>query len=166
MSILDIILLVIVAFYVFVGFRSGFIFRIGSLFGNILGIILAGRFYELFAQKYLQQIPIGQFLAFGIVQIGTSLIVGLIFRIISKIFNLLAIIPGLKLINKTGGAVVGLIEVMLILSVLAFVAQTLGRYSPTMTQVLDNSLFVPYIARFGSLFRGLLPSVLSQSSPV
>ena len=162
MSFLDIALVIIIVAAVLQGFRSGFIFKIGSLAGNILGLYLAGKFYDVLSRRYLSSLPVGQLVVFGVIQFATAFVLGLAFRVLSKIFNLIAIIPGLKLINKTGGAVVGFVEVILVLGVLIFVADKLSGVSPFLTDALTQSRFVPILRTLGSYFAGMLPASLLE----
>lgn len=160
MNTLDWIIIIGTCLFVISGFRSGFIVKFGSLCGGILGIYLAGAIYEHVSQKYLSSVPFAQFILFPIIVCVSSFIIGLMFRIISKIFNLIAIIPGLKLINRTGGALLGLAEIVLILSVFLYIAKQFGALLPDINTYINGSTLTPYLVKYGSMLVVFLPESL------
>lgn len=110
----DIILGISLFGFVWGGLWTGLIQSIGGLIGLFLGQLLASRFYEGFA-GVVQPLfggnevaaKIGAFLLLFLL---ITRLVGLAFFMIEKMFNLVAIFPGIKSINRIGGALFGFLE--------------------------------------------------------
>ena len=103
MTLIDIIILVVLAGFIWKGVRLGLIEVIGGIIGLFVGVYLAGLYYEeagdmlqglLFDSEILATI-LGFLLVFILVNRG----IALIFWLVDKIFNIIAIIPGLKSLN-------------------------------------------------------------------
>lgn len=136
------------------GFWGGFIYKIGSIIGGVIGIGLAIRFYDFFHGGPFVQI--GTFLAITIVSME---VVGFFFRLLDHLFHLFAIIPGLKLLNRIGGGLIGFLQGAIFLSLIFwFVNLKSIALPPQLLQSIDHSLFVPWLLSFGNLFIQLFPS--------
>lgn len=153
------------ALFVIFGFGLGFIRLIGSFFGIIIGIWLAGRYYEGVASWFVTYIQMSENLsrvaAFIIIFLIISKIISLIFKLLDRIFKILSIIPFTKAINRLAGAVLGAIEGLLILALLIFL---FSRYaiSPQIDELLKASHYAPFIAKFIFPLWPLLPEMLKN----
>lgn len=109
----DIIVILIVAGFIWKGVRLGFIEAIGGIIGVFVGLMCAGRWWQVVAtsvepivNSHILATAIGWLLVFIIV----NRLVALIFWVIDKVFHVIAIIPFLKSINSLLGGIVGLLE--------------------------------------------------------
>ena len=110
MNFFDIILLIILFFFIWRGFRAGIVGAIGGLVGIIVGI-WAGSTYMQFVSEWLMNVAnlgnegLANIVAFIVVFIAVNVVIGLVVGIINKIFH---IIPFINLANKLLGAIIGL----------------------------------------------------------
>ena len=116
MNILDWIIVGVLLFYVISGIRAGFILKVGSLLGLILGIIIAGRNYQIVSNWFGGSL-VGYRGIYSYHDAGLG-DCGFIAMIVNKIYNFAAIIPGFKLVNRIGGAIVGLLEGCIFLGII------------------------------------------------
>ncbi len=106
MNWLDIVILVVVAIVTFIGAKAGIIRSVLSLVGLIGGVILAGRYYALLAERltFIQQENIAQVVAFAIILIGIMLIATLLGMLLTQLISAVR----LGWVNHLGGAIFGL----------------------------------------------------------
>ncbi len=162
-SILDLILILIVFIFVAFGFALGLVQTIGALIGVVIGTWLAGMYYEPVA-GWLQAFFLGNavtarvvafILIFGI----TNRLVGLVFWLINKIFNIISIIPFAKSLNRILGAVFGLLEAVLALGVvLYFTSQIIT--NDWWQGILAGSKFALLLIDWASILTPLLPELI------
>lgn len=154
---LDTILLIIIIGFTAWGFANGLIRAVGGIIGIILGAIIASRYY----------VPLGEIirpffgdyggLAFIVSFVFLFLLVGRLFGIVvyffEKAFDVLAIIPFLKSINRLAGAIFGFLLGCLIVGTILFVA---GKYSQW--TAFNDAVFSSQLAQFVlSISRVLTP---------
>ena len=149
MSIFDIVLIIILAACALRGFSSGLIKAVGSFVGLIAGAWLASHFYLNLAaatQKWYGGYDnIGKVVSFIIVFVVSTWAIHILFVILDKTYNLLAIIPFMKSINRLAGAVLMLFVGALILGLLLYVV---ARYVPADTTAgkwILNSVIAPWL---------------------
>lgn len=107
MNWLDIVILVMLVVPAFTGLRAGIIKVALSLAGLILGVVLAGRFYEPLSGK-LTFIPgesLANIAAFAIILIAVMLVAG----IVASVLKLMVSAVMLGWVNHLGGAALGLV---------------------------------------------------------
>jgi membrane protein required for colicin V production len=167
---LDIILLLILAGFVFYGLFFGLLKTVGSLAGVVVGAWGAG-------QLYLKVFDWAKNLAFGHDDWGKVIsfiicftvinrLVGLLFALLDRTFNLISIIPFLKTINRLGGALLGFVEGGLVLGLMLYV---IGRYplaAGLINPFLAKSQLVPFLLQFTGVLKPLLPQLLQQLKSV
>jgi membrane protein required for colicin V production len=104
---LDIIILVIAAITTFTGFKIGLIKAVLTLVGIIVGVVLAGQFYEPLADRmtFIEQTNIAQAVAFAIILVVVIVIAG----VLAAVLKWAAKLVMLNWVNHLGGAVFGLI---------------------------------------------------------
>jgi uncharacterized membrane protein required for colicin V production len=110
MKFFDPLLVIIFIGFIFAGFINGLVYTFGSLVGIFLGVFLAGEWYDNLAHlagNYWGSRPVIQIIAFIILFLLISRLVGLIFRLINKVIK---VIPGLSFLNRLAGLVLGAIE--------------------------------------------------------
>ncbi len=121
MNYLDILLLIPTAWWLFRGFSKGLIMSLASLAGLIAGIYFAVHFSDLVSDwlihtmkwqpRFLPQI------AFSI----TFLLAVIVIQILGRIFNKAADMASLGILNRLGGAALGLAKAAVFLGAILFI---------------------------------------------
>ena len=106
MNWLDIVILIVLAINVFIGLKIGLIKMVVTLAGLILGIFLAGRFYQSLADKlsFISSEKGAQIVAYLIILVLVLIVAAVVAWLLSKVIS--AILLGW--VNHLGGAIVGL----------------------------------------------------------
>ena len=161
MPIFDIILIIILAGFVFYGLFFGLIRTLGSIIGVVLGLWLAFMFYSPVFNwaKYLffGHDLAGKIIVFLILFTIVNRLIGFIFAVLDRTFDLISIIPFIKTVNRVAGATLGFIEGGLILGLtLLYVSQT------TFGGWLDHSQVAPFLIKFTKVFIPLVPGLLNK----
>jgi membrane protein required for colicin V production len=162
----DLMLLVMALGFVWGGFKTGLIQAIGGIVGVFLGIIIASRYYGAFGHALS---PVfggsdigGQFTAFFILFLFVTRLTGVAFMLVNKVFHMIAIVPGMKLVNRLGGAAFGLIQASLFIGLtLQFVVRLpiTGNFAAT----IHNSVLANYFLAVAGWLVPLFPKVLKQA---
>lgn len=164
MSTLDIILLVLLGLSTFAGLRKGLIRSIGSIIALIMGVYITSNFYLSFYDWASTWINIneatGKILAFIVLFIITSQGIALIFHLIEKTFNMLAIVPGSKYLNNILGGVFGLLEGSLFLGLIFHVSSQYILFEGPFFNALKNSFVIPYLNMFIDFILPILPKAI------
>jgi hypothetical protein len=89
-------------------------------------------------------------------------LVDVVFKLLEKIFNILAIIPGSKYLNNIAGAVLGFLEGALFLGLIIFIA---SRYASLgnllgLGEKLGDSIIVPILLKVVYFVLPFLPEAL------
>jgi membrane protein required for colicin V production len=149
---IDIALLVLLVLLTVRGFIRGFVGEFFSLGGPVLGILAGFLFYkngaEFIRTRYLQDmVTISEIFAF----VAIFLIVFLICKIIQKIIK--DVVNGMNLttLDKVLGAIFGLAEGILAVSLVLFV-------------IVKQPLFDPSSVLNGSIFAGIFLPLISDTS--
>lgn len=164
MSYFDIGLLIVLAGFLGNGLNKGLIRLLGQVVGLIVASYAASHFYLTFYEwgKGLTHLSVGveKFLAFLILFVVISSVVGLGFVLIEKLFNLISIIPFTKLINRLLGGALGLLEGSLSLGLILFVAARYAWISGTIGTQLVNSKVAPILIKVTTIIMPFLPDAL------
>lgn len=132
MNILDATILLLLLWGVWKGYRRGFILQVIYLFGFLIALVVSFRYYKDFSPYLKAWIPYPKadegagrliwmqlidtetlyysFLAFVILFIATKILL----QIIAKLLNLVALLPGLNMVNRWLGLCLGFVEMLLI----------------------------------------------------
>lgn len=169
LTILDLILILILFLFIAFGFALGLVQTIGALVGVVIGAWLAGVFYEPLG-AWLEPILLGhgntaRIVAFIVVFVLINRLIGLVFWIINKVFNLISIIPFTKTINRLLGALLGLLEGTLVLGLIIYFVSRF-EISEWFTEVLAGSQVAVWLAWVASILAPLLPELLRQLESV
>lgn len=162
-SIIDVILLLILAGFVFYGLFFGLIRAVGTFIGVIVGAWLASHFY-LTLYSWIDPVffgfeNLGKVLSFLIVFSLTNRLVCFAFYLLDKVFGIISIIPFLKTINRLAGAIFGLAAGALALGLTIFVISRYAILEHWLGQWLLESNLAPKLLQFTKI---LMP-VLSDS---
>jgi len=170
LPIIDIIFLLFLSGFLFYGLFFGLIKSVGNLVGVIVGTWVASRVYLIFfgyvADLAMGYENLGKILSFIICFTIVNRLIGLLFAILDRTYNLLTIIPFLKTVNRLAGAIFGLIQGALILGLLLYI---IARYVPEGTaaaNILMQSKFAPYLLNFANVITPLLPELVQKIKAV
>jgi membrane protein required for colicin V production len=107
MNWLDIVILIILAVSTLVGLKTGVVKAVLSVIGVILGVILAGRYYNALAGSltFITQPSLAKIAAFAIILIAVMVVATLISWVVKWAISALM----LGWVNHLGGAVFGFI---------------------------------------------------------
>ncbi len=132
MNWLDIVIVIIVAISIFLGFRIGIIKAVLSLAGLIVGIVLAGRYYAPLSERlaFIPQARVAEIVAFAIILIGVMLMT----TVLAILLNRAASAVMLGWVNHLGGAVFGLALGALLCSALLAIWANFGDSHGAITQ--------------------------------
>ncbi|MDP2587131.1 MAG: CvpA family protein [Candidatus Komeilibacteria bacterium] len=165
MSAIDIIILVILALFVYKGVKLGLIESIGGILGLFVGAYMAGRYYQqvgdmlsgvLFGSQILANV-LGFILVFIVVNRG----IALLFWIIGKIFNLIAIIPFLRTFNHLLGGIFGLIEGVIFIGIIVFFLSLIP-FTQGFGQKVEQSRFAGILETVGKIADPFIPDYLGD----
>lgn len=169
LTILDLILVFLISLAVAFGFITGLIQAVGGLIGLSLGAWAAGHFYDS-VSAWLTPIFLGNsvtahIVAFILIFTIVNRLVGLVFWLIGKIFNLVSIIPFTKTINRLLGALFGFAEGVLGLGLsLYFVNQV--AFTSWMHDVIAGSMVAQWLIWASGILVPLLPEVIRRVQTV
>lgn len=164
MSYFDIGLLVVLAGFILNGLTKGLIRLLGQIAGLIIGAFIASHFYLTFYKWGAGLVNWGEntekFLAFTILFILVTSLIGVAFAMIEKVFDLISIIPFTKTINRLLGGALGLIEGSLALGLLLYVAARYAWVGGLMGSNLANSHVAPWLVKVAYIIVPVLPEAL------
>jgi len=161
MAIFDVVLIIILAGFVFYGLFFGLIRTVGSLIGMVGGLWFTIIFY-LTVFSWVKNLFFGHELAgkiivFIVLFTLVNRLIGLVFALLDKTFDLISIIPFLKTINRLTGAALGFIEGGLVLGlILLFISQT------SFSGWLTGSKVTLFLISFAKTIAPLLPGLLDR----
>jgi membrane protein required for colicin V production len=165
MSLLDVVVLIILAVFFFKGFQLGLVRAIGMLVGLVVGLWVAGNYYAAAGQWLVGWgLPeafasaAGYIVMFIVATWGVSILVWMA----DRVFKFLAFVPGMKLVNSVLGGVLFLIEGIIIVGVALYV---IGQFSPegsNTKQALDNARVAPMVKAAAWVASPLIPTSIEQ----
>jgi len=120
----DIIIILILAFFTFNGFRHGFIVEISRIISLVGGFIMAAKFHkELlpFIRPYIENESLQVTAAYLGIFIMVVIIITLIAKVLQKFFEFIL----LGWLNRLLGVLLGMLKGFLIVSLLIFIIQAL-----------------------------------------
>lgn len=162
----DLLLLLSVFGFVWGGFWTGLIQAVGGVVGLFLGSIIASRYYERFADTVTPvfggNAVAGKIFAFILIFLLVTRLVGVLFWLVNKIFNFMAIVPGLKFINRLGGAIFGFLEGALFVGItLQFITRL--PISTPFAGTIAHSTIAKYFLDVTAWLVPLFPKFLKQA---
>ena len=168
MGFIDLLLLCIVGAFVLLGFFFGFIHTLGSLVGTILGIFLTSRLIEPTFASYGFLVGggnTGRIIVFIVLFVLISRLIGVVFWVLGKIFNILAFIPFAKMFDRLLGAIFGFVEGVMIVGIMIFYAmQVLPQ--DTLLAALETSALAKLLVALASAMQILLPEALKTTKTI
>ncbi len=160
MNIWDIVLLVILAYFIYKGFRSGFVKIIGGFAAIVVGAWAAGQFYDMVAQWFIEyfdmQLMTAIVVSFIAIYAATNIIINVLVGIITRVFRY---IPMATFTNRLIGAVLGFFEGLLLLGLMIWVIN-LFPFQNEFATSLKESKVASYFEYSTKLVQPLLPKSL------
>ncbi len=170
MSIFDIFLLVIIGAFAVNGLFKGVIKLIGNIAGFFVGAYVASNYYLNVYEWCLNlsflngwmsaHSGLSKVIAFLLVFAIAKGVTALIFLIIEKVFNLLAIIPGSKYINNLLGFALGLFEGALSIGLLVYIVSKYALIGHFFGNQLTSSVVAPQLLKLVDIALPFLPHAL------
>ncbi len=151
MNWLDIIIAIVLIISVVSGIRSGLVRMVISMVGIILGIFLAGRYYQALAGQltFIPSDRAASIVAYVIILVAVMVVAGLLAWGLSKALSAIA----LGWVNRVGGAVLGLFSAaVLVGAVLAVWAKYGGG-----GDIISGSVLGSFLLNSFPLVLALLP---------
>ena len=163
MSLFDIILLIIIGGFALFGLWFGLVHTLGSLLGTILGVYLASRYYQPFAEWLIKTTGwgsnISKVVVFIIAFIIINRLVGLAFYFIDKVLSVFTRLPFISGLNRLLGLVFGLFEGILVLGIAFYF---IARF-PLGTQFMSafsTSRIAPFTIQTSSILWPFIPEAI------
>lgn len=158
MWLLNLLLVVALLGFVGAGLKDGFVHTAGRLIGAVVGFILARSFSITAGSIIGVLVPSGwaRFIAFAVIFFFVTEIIGFIFKLADGAFKILSIIPFLKTINNFLGAILGIVEGVIIVGGCIWVLENFDLIS-SITKMLEASWLAGVILR---VFETLLSILL------
>lgn len=167
MSSIDILILVIVALFVWKGIRFGLIESFGGIIGLFIGAYMAGRYFEQVASSLesflFHSTSFAKVVAFILIFIVVNRAVALIFWIIDKAFDIIAIIPFLETFNHLLGGLLGFLEGLLFIAVIVFFLEK-APFGSSLTTKVEESRFGGFVKTAGVIIKPFLPKSIENWS--
>ena len=167
MILLDYILLAVLVYFTFWGFKQGLIRAVGSFLGLIIAVVITSRYFEYVAERFAPYVGLGnnqnlaRIIAFVALLIVVNRLVIFIVGVIHRVYVGIAVIPGMKLSNRLLGAALGLIEGATVLGLVIYFA---GRFpfGDFVQGMLSASRLAPIVLSISALVQPLLPEAIRQ----
>lgn len=160
MNILDILLIMIVAFCIIRSWSKGFIREIFSILGIIVGVLVASRYYQLlfpYVGRYISDEAFISLLSFTLVFLGTFIIVAVLGMLVKTLVRIMFV----GWVDHTMGGIFGFVKGLLFVSLLIWILTT---FLPKGSSLLQGSRFSPYIAHASRIFVVMIPPDLKDVS--
>lgn len=152
----DIFMLVVVAATAVFGAMKGFAWQVASIGSIIISYFVAYRFREPFSQSIRAEPPWNGFLAMLILYVGTSLLIWLGFRMVSKTIDRMR----LQEFDRHVGAVFGVLKGCLYCTLITLFAVTL--LGPESRQKIVHSRSGYFISKALTQAHGVMPEEVQQ----
>jgi len=160
MNILDLILIVIILGCGAWGWKNGFIEALGTVVGIVVSSAVASRFY-LTIGGWLGDSNLAYVMAFVAIFFIVAKAISLLFWAFGKVFKIITLVPFLKQFDKILGVIVGLVNGILILSIVLYF---MSKYplNEWLTAQMQGSILTSVLLLISYIFLPLLPEALKK----
>ncbi|NMC51697.1 CvpA family protein [Candidatus Kuenenbacteria bacterium] len=169
MLVIDIILLIIILGFIINGWQLGLIKTLGALIGILVGVVLAGHFFNelavLLTPVFGGRENLANIISFLAIFLIVNGLVAMGIWLLKGTLKLLSFVPFVKLVDHIGGAVVGLVCGVFVLGILIVVVYKYPVIN-FLTVYLEQSKIVPFIVKGSSVVMPLLPEAVKQVKDV
>ena len=157
---------IIILGFIFWGLYNGLIKMLGKILGLIIGVIVAVNYYlplHAWASHYVHiNGNLSKVLIFIILFALAAKLATLVFALIEKLFNLIAIIPFMKLFNRLLGGILGLGLASLLLGLIIFMVSRYAILETFFSQYLLESKIAPLVLKVVNIILPIIPDSLKQ----
>jgi membrane protein required for colicin V production len=165
MSIPDVVLVVIIAGFVFYGFFFGLIRTIGSIAGLAAGAWISVE-YHLFFYSHISRIffgfeRAGKIITFIIIFSLVGRLVTLGFEAVDRAMDFMSIVPFFRMLNRVFGATFGLVLGGLVVGLAFRAGMNYGWSSHLISKLYAKSFLVPAMLAVASSGTAALPDSLN-----
>lgn len=168
MSVIDIIILAIVALFVWKGVKLGLIEAVGGIIGLFVGVFLAGRYFMAIAEAIQGPLfnsqTFARVIAFILIFIIVNRLIAFVFWIVDKAFDILAFIPLLKTFNHFLGGIFGLVEALLLIAILVFFFSK-APFGSNLNNKIQESRFAGFIKTADVIIKPFIPESVENWYP-
>lgn len=141
------------------GFRKGFIYTIGSLVGLVVATFLSTRWYVGLGNT-LGGSKAAEIVAFLVLFAVISGVISWGFGVLTSVFNTVAIVPGMKLLNRLGGLVLGVFESAVFIGMIILIVRNV-----TGNAFLEDPYLAELCVTAAKMFVPLLPDAVKNAEP-
>jgi membrane protein required for colicin V production len=161
---LDYILIGIILLMALLGLKKGFLQSLGSIVGIIVAAIVASRFYTV-AAVWFGGTNFSNVIAFILIFSLTIKVVSLLFWVLSKIFQVITVLPFVSSFDRLLGLIMGFVEGIFVLAV---VLHFILKYplNDWMLWQMSISVVAKTLLTIGNVFVPLFPEALKQIQSV
>lgn len=166
MTLVDGILMAVLAGFALYGFYFGLIHTLGGLAGAVISLFIAAKLYlplaaSPFALVFGGNTNLGKIISFAIIYIVLARVIGLLVWVADKAFAFIKIVPFLSLANRITGLIFGMIEGALLLAGILYIS---GKYpiAESFGVALAQSKLASGLNFFIRIVEPLLPTWLAQ----
>lgn len=165
MSFLEFLIIMVIVYYTWAGFKSGFIRTLGGFFGLLVGIFFASRYFESIASTWQWLFFGSELLAKFFVFVFLFVVIGKLFKLLTYIldraFNLLRFIPFTKSLNKLAGAIFGFLEGSLIVGLAVYFIVRFP-FSEKLLIKIEASQIARQLLKFSEIITPLIPEAIDK----
>ncbi len=169
MTVLDFVLLICLFGFLWFGFWFGLIHAAGGLVGAVAGAWLAGHLYVKAAwpieELFNYQGPWLKLAVFLGIFILVNRLVGFGFYLFDKSFAFLIRLPFLKTIDRLAGAVIGIVEGILVLGLSLILVSNHLAMPDIISQAIVSSKVAFGLQAFAAILVPLLPEAIRYAQP-
>ena len=165
MGFIDVILIVIIGAFVFFGLFFGLVHTLGSLLGTIVGIIFASRLVDPTFETFGFLFGGGtaaKIILFVLIFFIITRLVGIVFWMLGKVFNVLMWIPFARSLDRLLGGVFGFLEGIIVVGVVLFYAMQVLP-DDTLRTTLETSAVADYLVTTMSILQVFFPEAAQQA---
>jgi len=163
MNWLDIVIIIILLFFIWKGFQAGIVGAIGGFLRIIVGIWVGSHFMTsvgawLMEVLNIENSSLANIVGFILLFIAINIVTSIIVWIINKIFD---IIPFINLANKLGGAVIGFVGGVLAIAAAVYLL-SLFSFSEAIGNVLVTSQLASMAMDIAIVIKPFIPEAIKS----
>lgn len=170
---LDIILGLILFFFFTLGFVYGFFHALGLIAGIVVGLWAANQYFQSVAGWLTDLVPFIadtfpwltgssiEVISFILIGAITFKLIALAFEGLDHLIRLLYVIPFMKSLNRLLGAAIGLLEAVLILSLMIHFTQQVDFIKSFSESYVSSSVIAKQLLSIGQWIAPILPNALN-----
>jgi len=167
MLFIDYILLAILAYSTFWGFKKGIISAVGGMVGMVGAVILASRHFETVAQKvapvigFENSMNLARMMSFVVLLLAINYGVSVVVGLAEKAYETFAVLPFMKFGNRLLGGMLGLIQSSVMVGLVLYFAARFP-FGAVVESFFAGSKVAPIVLKIAGIVQPLLPDAIKQ----